>query len=442
MARELKGWGRLRPLRVAFLIEDGEHASLALDGIFADCYNRWGGRFSLISPCLNGGITPSYWPWLEAYDPDNVPLSKADILEVHERLSPAQYVFHKQDREPRLDVFGFKPSYEFSPLSSLSVIFRLARYRPATAQGVRVQVIDSWHTERPSRFLTDNFGTYLWSHGGNIYPPDAAAAASLLTIVSPEKQADPRYGVPRDLNAIPSEMAAFKEFAECRAANLSLASMLFAPKLDIRAGRWSGSFNLVVGDSLADRILFWNARLLIPSWLDTDLCYLRVGLDRLREAEFLVVLSKLLKRRNYVTDGGGGKPQLTVRSASLSTNQLEEVLKLVLSPEPWSEVTTEAVSGLERIAPSADGLQAARESNRFGGELFPRPEWTPFMWSPPMARPPASIPDHLSDAPVRQEFTQGYWCTDFILEYDGPGPALRARKWMANGRCFQGIIGW
>jgi hypothetical protein len=301
--------------------------------------------------------------------------------------SPSQYVFHKQDREPRLDVFGFKPSYEFSPLSSLSVIFRLARYRPATAQGVRVQVIDSWHTERPSRFLTDNFGTYLWSHGGNIYPPDAAAAASLLTIVSPEKQADPRYGVPRDLNAIPSEMAAFKEFAECRAANLSLASMLFAPKLDIRAGRWSGSFNLVVGDSLADRILFWNARLLIPSWLDTDLCYLRVGLDRLREAEFLVVLSKLLKRRNYVTDGGGGQPQLTVRSASLSTNQLEEVLKLVLSPEPWSEVTTEAVSGLERIAPSADALQAARESNRFGGELFPRPEWTPFMWSPPMADP-------------------------------------------------------
>jgi hypothetical protein len=184
MARELKGWARPRPLRVAFLIEDGEHASLALDGIFADCYNRWGGRFSLISPYFNGRIIPSYWPWLEAYDPDivysYVPLSKEDILEVHERLSPAQYAFHKLDREPRLDVFGFKPSYGFSPLSSLSVIFRLARYRPATAQGVRVQVIDSWHTERPSRFLTDNFGTYLWSRGGNIYPPDAAAAARVV----------------------------------------------------------------------------------------------------------------------------------------------------------------------------------------------------------------------------------------------------------------------
>ena len=113
MSRELNGWARPRPLRVAFLIEDGEHASLALDGVFADCYSRWGGRFSLIAPCLNGHIAPSYWPWLEAYDPDivysYVPLSRADVLDVHERLSPAKYAFHKLGREPRLDVFGFKP---------------------------------------------------------------------------------------------------------------------------------------------------------------------------------------------------------------------------------------------------------------------------------------------------------------------------------------------
>jgi hypothetical protein len=143
MPRELKGWARPRPLRVAFLIEDGERASLALDGLFADCYNRWGGRFSLIVPCVNGRIVPNYWPWLEAYDPDIVysylPLSRADILEVHERLSPAQYASHELDRKPRLDVFGFKPSYEFSPLSSLSTIFRLARYSPAAGGGTASQ---------------------------------------------------------------------------------------------------------------------------------------------------------------------------------------------------------------------------------------------------------------------------------------------------------------
>jgi hypothetical protein len=188
MARELKGWARPRPLRVAFLIEDGEHASLALDGVFADCYNRWGGRFSLIASCLSGRIEPSYWPWLIAYDPDivysYVPLSRADVLEIHESLSPARYIFHRMGPEPRLDVFGFKPSYDFAPLSSLSTIFKLARYSPAARDDAPVKIIDSWHTERPSRFLTDNFGTYHWSRGGSIYPSDAAAAGGLLTIVS------------------------------------------------------------------------------------------------------------------------------------------------------------------------------------------------------------------------------------------------------------------
>jgi hypothetical protein len=122
-----------------------------LDGIFADCYNRWGGRFNLIAPCLNGRIAPSYWGWLEAYDPDivysYVPLSRADVLEVHERLAPAQYAFHKRDGEPRLDVFGFKPSYGLPPLSSLSTIFKLARYRPAVGEGARVFMIPS---QRPA----------------------------------------------------------------------------------------------------------------------------------------------------------------------------------------------------------------------------------------------------------------------------------------------------
>src|ERR1700732_153557 len=130
MSRALKGWARPRPLRVAFLVEDGKHADLTLDGIFADCYDRWGGRFSLIVPCLNGRIADSYWQWLEAYDPDivysYVPLNKADILEVHERLSPSEYALPEMDGDPRLDVSGFKPYYKFSPLSSLSTIFKMA----------------------------------------------------------------------------------------------------------------------------------------------------------------------------------------------------------------------------------------------------------------------------------------------------------------------------
>jgi hypothetical protein len=117
-------------------------------------------------------------------------------------------------------------------------------------------------------------------------------------------------------------------------------------------------------------------------------------LDQFKEPELLAVLGDLLERRNHVNGGAGGQPQLTDRSASLSTDQLAEAHQLVLSTKPRIAFTTEAVTGLDNIIPSADALQAAGESNRFGGGLSPQPDWTRFMWSPPTARPPASVPDH------------------------------------------------
>ncbi len=438
MSIERKGWSRSRPLRVAFLIQDGEHASLALDGIFADCYNRWGGRFSLIVPCTEGRIISSYWRWLEAYDPDivysYVPLSREDVLEVHEKLSPAEYIFHEIGREPRLDVFGFKPKYGFAPLSSLSIIFRLARYTPVT-EGRRIKILDVWPSETSSSFFTDNFGVYYHCRGGNVYPSDATSAANILTIIAPEIQADRQRGVPRDLDAVPNEKAAFVELTERRAISMSLASVLFAPKLDVRVHGWSESFNLVVGDSFADRVLHWNARLLLPGWLDTDIHCLRVSFAQLQDTDFLGVLGDFLKRRNRVNSGTGGQTQITIRSMSLSLEQLNEAQVLISSTKPWSVVASEVIANLEDIVPPTRELETARDLNRLGPGLFPRPDWIRFTWSAPAARPAANVPEHLADAPQRQDFASGYWLTEFILEHSGPRPRfMEENRWVLPRR--------
>jgi len=439
MGGELKGWARPRPIRIAFLIEEGEYATVTLDAIFADCYSRWGGRFSLIVPCSDGKVTSAYWPWLEAFDPDliysYVPLDRNDVLELHERLCPARYKVGAVDKDRLNEPSSYRPSYEFTPLSSLSTIFRSARYTPVRGEGAAVQIIDSWYTERPSRFLTDNFGTYHGSQGGGQFPSDATGAASLLTIVAPETQADRHRGVPRDLNALPNEMAAFAAFAERRATSLSMASQLFAPKLDIHAGQWSGAFNLVVGESFADRLLFWNARLFIPSWLDNDLCCFRIAPEQVEDGEFLKALVTLINRRNHVNAGSGGQPQLVIRSCSLDVGRLENIRQTIAAAHPWSAVHVEAIADPSGMVPTEQALSRAQEGNRFGNGLFPPADWVEFAWTGAIAHPPALAPDHLIDAPPRQFFTGGYWAVDYIFEYDGPGPRFGdGNRWVLPRR--------
>lgn len=303
---ELGGWEKTRPVRLAFLVEPGEHANLMLDGIFADCYSRWGGRFSLIVPCVDGRIVADYWPWLETFDPDivysYVELVEDAVLEIHERLVPADYILHPQGDKPRLDLPGFRPQYHFAALSSLSTVFRLGRHSPL-ADGPKIKIIDSWHTERPTRFLTDNLGTYHTSAATGMYPNDARPTAGLLTVVSEEYFQERRYGVPRDLDRVATEGMALAEFVCKRATGISLLSCLYAPRLEIRDSRWSCAFNLVIGESFEDRLLFWNARLLIPAWLDNDLCCFRLTLEQLKDEDLVRLLVQLLNSRNHVHSG-------------------------------------------------------------------------------------------------------------------------------------------
>lgn len=432
---ELAGRVRSRPLRITFLVEPSEHADLMLDGIFADCYSRWGGRFSLIVPCADGQIVAGYWQWLEAFDPDivysYVDLAAEAVLEIHERLVPADYILHRLGDKPKLDLHGFRPHYP-PALSSLSTVFRLARHSPLAA-GPKIKIIDSWYTERPSRFLTDNFGTYHTSAATGVYPNDSRSTAGLLTIVSEDHFQGRENGVPHDLDRVASEEMAFVEFVGQRVTSVSMLSSLYATRLEIRDGRWSNGFNLVIGDSFEDRLMFWNARLLIPAWLDNDLCCFRLTLDQLKDEDWLNQLVHLLNSRNHV-NGGGGQSQLQVRSASHSIDELNKVLELLRAAKAWSAHGPAEVIPGGHVIPSDDSLEHARElaqvtdGFRVGG-------WHEFRWKPPIARPPAKEPEHLRDAPSGQVFTLGLWALDLSFEYERDKPRLaQDNVWMLPKR--------
>jgi hypothetical protein len=428
---ELAGWTRSRPVRVAFLVEDGEDSSTILDGIFADCYGRWGGRFSLIVPCVSGVISEAYWPWLERFGPDivysYVQLSEARVLDLHERLAPNAYMLHERRDMQRTDLFGFKPEFGFSALSSLSLVFKLARYAPAAQTGAPIKVIDSWFTEHPSQLLTDNFGIYHYSAGGGLFPADAAVAASLISVVSPENKQDRRRGIPEDLLTLPNETAVYEEFAARRASALSIMSAQFAPRLEFYVHKWNASLNVVLGETFGDRLLFWNARLLTQAWLDSDLSTLRITSQALEDPAFLTAIGAILRQRNRF--GGNGQANITIRSTSASMTQLEEAVATIRSTKPWGYVSQESVAGVDAIVPPADVIQQAAVRSHTDRPFFRTPEWTQFGWSPPIAKPPTNLPEHLRDVPPQQSFAEGYWCADFSMEYDGVDGRYEQNVW-------------
>lgn len=437
--KSLEGFGCARPIRLAFLIEiNNPHAQLTLDAIFADCYARWGGRFSLIVPCVDGRILSDYWPWLTAFDPEilysYVHLQDDEALRMHESLGPSDLIVHRRagPSEPRAR--DFRPDYRFEPLSSVSTVFRLARHSPLAA-GPRVRILDAWHTEEPSRFFMDNFGSYLGSRNTSVFPNDAKQAAGLATIVADEYYHDRKFGVPHDLDRLKDEHAALAEFSGCRATSMSLLSALYAPRLELQDWHWGAAFTVVVGDTSEDRLLFWNVRHFIPQWLDSDLCVLRVTLDQLRDPALLNAFVSMLNARNHVRGLNNGQPELRVRSASLSEADLAEAVKLLTQQRAWGLCGPgERVDG-GHVIPDRKALVADKQSLfRRSGQLTGG-EWAQFLWTPPLARPPVIEPEHVRDVPPRQSFTLGYWAVDFNLAFDGVNTHLgHGNRWLLPRR--------
>jgi hypothetical protein len=428
LERDLKGWEKVRPGRVAFFVEKSSYADLILDAIFADSYARWGGRFSLIVPCIAGRVPTEYWPWLEMYDPDivysYVDQEPTHVLEIHERIAPADYIRHPRINEASPAAVDFRPRYNLALLSSMSTVFRLARHSTA---GQGIKVIGSWHTEKPSRLLLDNLGSYYTSAGTGLYPNDAQGSAGLLTIVSDEFIHDRRYGVPQDLDRLQHEYQAFMQFVGRKATGMSLLSALYAPRMEIEDPRWSTAFNLVVGDAFEDRLLFWNARMMIPSWLDGDICCFRVTADDLNDQDFPKLLAHLINSRNHIRPSNGGQSQVRVRSATQNEDVLRTVLTQLQTEKMWHLGEIEVIPGGHAI-PSVDALLRARETLH-GLSFFHRGvEGKEFHWIAPTARLPAAAPAHLEDAPPGQAFTLGRWVVDLRFEHadDGALRSLRA----------------
>jgi hypothetical protein len=153
-----------RPLRVAYLLENGCDAHAWLDEIFSKCFGRHGGRQSLIVPVENGVITKRYKEWLKFLDPDFVLVltygNQALVSMLVELLADTTIVERKRKRDeveqhPRvgLNLTGLTALSWLPYLKTVSGIHRTA---PEF-------ILDRYPAWEDDGFISDNFGTLYGS---------------------------------------------------------------------------------------------------------------------------------------------------------------------------------------------------------------------------------------------------------------------------------------
>ncbi|WP_156402061.1 hypothetical protein [Caulobacter sp. Root1472] len=410
---------RARPVRTAFFVDVANTSHEIVDAIFAYGFSIWGGRFSLIVPCENGAPISEFWPWLRTYDPDQiysyVDLDQAVQQRVHETLYPAAFQFHGREQDGRAP--GLAPNPQITPLSAASVL-PLAGL-PGGFDGVRgIKIVGAMGTEENDRFLRDSFG----------YPPPQTrnamrnilsdAASMLLVIADADLQPRPRY-VHNSEATTPNVGTLLTMMADNRRIlGMAQLSAMATPRLDLSSRGWTDAFNIVVGDTVADRILYWNARALMSPWrdgTDVDLCIPRAHLE---DPAFMAGLRDFLNRRNHVNNnggGGGGPSRVTLRSISLDDGELEVVAGTMRAGQSWVQFSHQSLGSLADCVPDA---RATEHADLMVGrpELRSTSGWTESHGLGDELRLIPPSPDHLRHAPVALiDQSIGTWAVDLDI---------------------------
>lgn len=408
-----RGSVRPRPIRFAYLVSDGEHAHEILDAIFADSHSRWGGRYSLVIPCEAGKPSPEYLPWLQAYDPDviysYVALSDETVRDLHERFCPSRLMLHETfPTQTPADPHFYQPGHRIEALSSLSTALQYARAFPASAPRPAL-IVDYLPGQPPDRFIDDNFGSHYGSFGRSPMPENLGDVLQPLTVASEERLKDPRSGF-RSVGPAVYDTPALLDFMAKQRNTFGVAQLASdsTPRIDV-TDHAEASFSLVVGSSFDDRIMFWNDRSRMPTYLGREFAALIVPPERLEDETFFKALVAFLKSRNSVSRSNS-TPWVILRSASLSREQLSELQARFRAADRWNAYHLDRGDHPRPRVPTEAVL---RDSGRLVTGVFfdSQPTWKDFAFQGPSGRPPATSPHHLEGSPASLA-TRGGWAID------------------------------
>lgn len=315
-----------RPLKVVFLILDTETEKThwILDAIFYESYTRWGGAKSqIVTVDSNGCIASSWKPWLSNFDPDiiyaYVDLSDDLVGELNQLCLPISFIKHKEDDGNRWQAYIPDFSLLISPVSSLSTLTSPIALAESRFNSHQEQVYLTQSKDVPEhRFIPDNFGIAFHTSTVTYGKPGVFKTLCYAPIDLPKHMYVGDY-VSTSLAEILSKLATSE------VKSISKLAFLHSNRVPEPINRkLSDRFHLIIGESVLDRVNFWNVRHYSTNSPDA-LSAVIVSPSLLGESEFCESLINFLNQKNSF-QYSGHQNQIYIKSYSLSEDACKAVL--------------------------------------------------------------------------------------------------------------------
>lgn len=332
-----------RPVRVAFFVPESPSHEL-LDAIFMESYSRWGGRRSPIIPTDGNTIALSYLTLLDHWDADiiysYVPLSQELEDTLCSRFAPSEIKTH--DNHGETDVRAYRPEYggNINFISSLSLLPVFTRRAQIQGGGLPF-ILDKERWADIPRDLCDSFGFVSDSFVDNSLLPYA-----LRLCFRPPHDRDiaPRFRGDHEISYVEDAEKLIEEIAKrWNLLTLSSLSDMHCPYLyQMTHGRssWEDRMTIVIGDTVNDRLLFWNSQHFYRAADGDDLGVLILSPDRF-QGDTPKWLKDWVSIRNHRHMDGNAAPRVALRSCSVPEARLKEFApmlgKNIMPSTHWHE---------------------------------------------------------------------------------------------------------
>jgi hypothetical protein len=412
--------GTARPLRVAYLIDAANCTYKLLDAIFAEAYGRWGGRRTLIVPATERGIDQRYQKWLWFYDADviysYVALTDEVVAGVHERYGPAHLKWHGAMNRKEDTPGYFKPELPIAGLSCLSVVPALLSRRWNLLERLtNPQILNKFWDRSESRFLSENFG-FLSDGFQPLIVSGHPELFTCLTLISQDALSNQHLGKDPSSEYVTDETNVLDALAQRRPI-LTLANLseVLTPYLETAdpSGGWPSGLSLIVGDSIDDRLLFWNGHQRYRSPWFGQITTLRISVERGSDPTFLMRLKNIIKQRGTY-NFQGRNDTITLRSCSITTPCLHEIAKALQAKDVFLNVQVVKDQDHAACIPEFASPNRVQYTNGMGFRELESSEVSEFKDE--RVYVPAAVPWHVREVRPPANLRMGNWMIDLWID--------------------------